>query len=169
MIMFLSAAASYSRLQKGFIFGTTKKIQGTYIRLWSFKGRPLRETPSIHRFIDFATATPKDLEILTAACAVRRYKDETRCEPEKMDATNISVNLNPSNSGLVKLIEDELLRDEEEEDKVHIQAELRQLDICGNVFMIPPLFSPAELFCTSQAKIHHSVYIKVTQPISDRW
>ncbi|KAF9648975.1 hypothetical protein BDM02DRAFT_3167372 [Thelephora ganbajun] len=86
------------------------------------------------RFIDFASATPADLDLLTAACDPATFGrgnedvyDESYRKAVKMDASNFSVQLDLAGSGLIRTIEDQLLQGEAE--KMRIRAELYKLNV----------------------------------------
>ncbi|KAF9648980.1 hypothetical protein BDM02DRAFT_3269016 [Thelephora ganbajun] len=86
------------------------------------------------RFIDFASATPVDLDLLTAACDTATFGrgnddvyDESYRKAVKMDASNFSVQLDLAGSGLMTTIEDQLLQGEAE--KMRIRAELYKLNV----------------------------------------
>ena len=91
----------------------------------------------IRRFINFASATPEDLDLLVAACDPATFgrgnedvHDESYRKAVKMDASNFSVQLDLAGSGLMRIIEDQLLQSETE--NKYIRAELYKLNVYGD-------------------------------------
>ena len=89
------------------------------------------------RFVDFASATPKDLDSLITACDPATFGrgnedvyDESYRKASKMDASNFAIQLDLAASGLIHAIEDRLLQGEME--KMRIRAELYKLNVYGN-------------------------------------
>ena len=87
--------------------------------------------------MNFASATSRDLDLLTAACdpatlgrGNKGVCDESYRKAVEMDASNFSVQLDLASSGLMRTIEDQLLQSETE--KMYIRAELRKLNVYGN-------------------------------------
>jgi hypothetical protein len=107
-----------------------------------FSSRPsLPVVDPVFRFIDFASATPEDLDLLTTACDPATFGrgkedvyDESYRKAVKMDTSNFSIQFDPGASGLIQIIEDQLLQGETE--KMHIKAELYKLNVYGNIY--PP-------------------------------
>lgn len=86
------------------------------------------------RFIDFASVSPEDLDLLAAACDPATFGrgkedvyDESYRKAVKMDASNFSVQLDLVGSGLTRTIEDQLLQCET--GNMRIKAELYKLNI----------------------------------------
>lgn len=89
------------------------------------------------RFVDFASATPEELDLLLAACQPATFGrgnedvyDESYRKAFKMDASDFNVQLDLMGTGLVRTIEDQLLH-RETENKC-IRAELYKLNVYGN-------------------------------------
>ena len=92
----------------------------------------------LHRFIDFASATSGDLDLLTAPCAPATFgrgnedvHDESYRKAVKMDVSNFAVQLDVAGSGILGAVEDQLLWHGKAENK-YIRAELSKLNIYGN-------------------------------------
>ena len=89
------------------------------------------------RFIDFASVTSEDLDFLIAACDPATFGrgsedvyDESYRKAVKMDASDFVAQLDLTGSGLVRIVEDQLLQSETE--KMHIRAQLYKLNVYGN-------------------------------------
>jgi hypothetical protein len=94
------------------------------------------------RFIDFASTTTEDLDLLTAACDPATFGrgkedvyDESYRKAVKMDASKFSIQLDLAGAGLIQTIEDQLLQSGTE--NMHIKAELYKLNVYGNHICIP--------------------------------
>ena len=89
------------------------------------------------RFIDFASATPEELDQLAAACQPATFGhgtedvyDETYRKAGKMDAQNFSVPLDPVSSGLIQTIESQLAPTQANK-PMSIKAEIYKLNVYG--------------------------------------
>jgi len=126
----LSAAVSYHPLQMDCIFITAKRTRGAY------GPRGLSERDRFPRFINFASATFKDLDLLYEACDPATFGrrnedvyDESYRKAVKMDASIFSLQLDLVGSGLMRTVEDQLLQTKTE--GKYIRAELYKLNIYG--------------------------------------
>ena len=106
-----------------------------------------RRERRLPRFINFASATSKDLGLLTAACDPATFGrgkedvyDESYRKAVKMDAADFAVKFDPVASGLIRTIEDKLLQGETE--KMRIKAEQYKLNVYGNAYPLCPSSSP---------------------------
>jgi hypothetical protein len=101
---------------------------------------------SFPRFIDFASATSEDLDLLTATCVPATFGrgnedvyDESYRKALKMDGSDFAVQLDLVSSGIMRTLEDQLLQGETE--KMYIRAELYKLNIYGDSRHDAPLVS----------------------------
>lgn len=99
--------------------------------------RPSRELTTPPRFIDFASATPEELDQLAAACQPATFGhgaedvyDETYRKAGKMDAQNFSIQLDPVSSGLIQTIESQLAPTQTKK-PMSIKAEIYKLNVYG--------------------------------------
>ena len=116
----------------------------------------------IHRFIDFASVTTEDLELLTAACDPATFgrgnedvHDESYRKAVKIDASDFSIQLDLVSSGIMKTLEDQLLQGETE--KMRIRAELYKLNVDGDSGRY---VSPASSCLTSLARLDKDSFFK---------
>lgn len=91
-----------------------------------------------HRFINFASSTPEQLEQLAAACTQATFGrgsqdvyDESYRKALKMDATDFAVQFDPILSGLTKTIEENFLQGRKEE--MLIRPEIHKLNVYGSL------------------------------------
>ena len=91
-----------------------------------------------HRFIDFASSTPEQLDQLAAACDQATFgrggqdvHDESYRKALKMDAADFSAQFDPTASGLIKTIEESLLQGQTSE-SMSIRPEIYKLNIYGS-------------------------------------
>jgi hypothetical protein len=96
----------------------------------------------LQRFIDFASATPEELDQLIAQCEPATFGrgkedvyDETYRKAMKMDVSNFSVQLDPVGSGLIQTIETQLVPTQAEK-AMSIKAEIYKLNVYGE--FLPP-------------------------------
>jgi hypothetical protein len=89
------------------------------------------------RFIDFASATSEDRDLLIIACDPATFGrgnedvyDESYRKAVKMDASNFSTQLDLTGSGLMKIIEDQLLQTQMED--MSVRAEGYRLNVYGD-------------------------------------
>ena len=89
-----------------------------------------------NRYINFANATPDELEQLTQACKPASFGvnkedvlDETYRKAEKMDSESFSPHLDPVHTDLLKIIRDYLL--EGSQSMKNIKLELYKLNVYG--------------------------------------
>ena len=100
------------------------------------------------RFIDFVSSTPEQLDQLAAACHPATfgrgnqdaYGESYRKAP-KMDTADFAAQFDPTMSGLIRTIEENLLRGETE--KMSIRSEIYKLNVYSDVLSPapPPYFS----------------------------
>jgi len=88
------------------------------------------------RFINFASATSKDLDLLHEACDPATFGrgnedvyDESYRKAVKMDASDFALQLGLVGSGLMRTVEDQLLQTKTE--NKYIRPELYKLNIYG--------------------------------------
>ena len=120
--------------------------------------------PAHGRFIDFASSTPEHLDPLAAACSQAKFgrgnqdvHDESYRKALKMDPIDFSVQFNPTLSGLIKTIEENLLQGQIEKNSV--RPEIYKLNVYGS--LLPPLpFVTFLTFPGPQAKTPSSRFIK---------
>jgi len=100
------------------------------------------ETYRTPRFINFASSTPEQLDQLAAACGRATFGrgnqdvyDESYRKALKMDITDFAVQFDPTVSGLVKIIEGNLLQGQT--DKMSIRPEIYKLNVYGSLFFRP--------------------------------
>ena len=91
-----------------------------------------------HRFINFASSPPEQLDQLAAACSPATFGlggqdvyDESYRKALKMDAADFAVQFDPTISSLVKTIEGSLLQGQTE--KMSIRPEIYKLNIYGSL------------------------------------
>lgn len=89
------------------------------------------------RFVDLSSATPEEINQLSTACDLATFGrgeediyDETYRKAVKMDASNFAVQFDPVRAGLIKTIEEQLLRSQKEE--MSINAEIYKLNVYGD-------------------------------------
>ena len=111
----------------------------------------LRHERLLRRFINLASATPKDLDLLTAACnpatfgcGKKEVYDESYRKAVKMDPADFAITLDPAGFGLTRTIEDQLLQGETE--KMRIKAQLHQLNVYGDPRPLHPSSATALTF-----------------------
>ena len=128
--------------QKDSTFGTTRKTRGAND---FFAPTMLHHELSFRRFIDFSSATPDDLGLLIAAREPATFGrgrgdvyDESYRQAVKMNASDFSIRLDLTTSGLVRTIEDRLLQGETE--NVRIMAELYRLNVYGDCCSSCPIY-----------------------------
>jgi len=95
-----------------------------------------RSNSSFNRFVNLASATSEEIDQLTAACDPATFGrgkkdvyDESYRKAVKMDASNFAVQFDPVRVGLIKIIEEQLLQDQEKE--MSINAEIYKLNVYG--------------------------------------
>ena len=88
------------------------------------------------RFIDFASVTSEELDLLLATCEPIPFRreseggsDESYRNASKLEAPDFAVQLDPVGSGLMRNVEDKLLQ-REMEDKC-LRAEVCELNAYG--------------------------------------
>ena len=98
------------------------------------------------RFVDLASATPDKIKKLSAACDPATFGrrnedvyDESYRKATNMDASNFAVQFDPVRVGLIKIIEEELLRSQKKE--MSIGAEIYKLNVYGALFDVS-VFKP---------------------------
>ena len=89
------------------------------------------------RFIDFASATPEELDQLTVACEPATFGhgtedvyDETYRKARRVDSQNFSTQLDPVGSGLLQTIETQLAPTQAKK-PMSIKAEIYKLNVYG--------------------------------------
>ena len=120
--------------------------------------------PAHGRFIDFASSTPEHLDQLAAACSQATFgrgnqevHDESYRKALKMDPVDFAVQFNPTLSGLIRTIEENLLQVQME--KNSIRPEIYKLNVYGSL-LLPLPFVTFLTFSGSQAKTPSSRLIK---------
>ena len=98
---------------------------------------------SFNRFVDLASATSEEIDQLSAACDPATFGrgkedvyDETYRKAVKMDASNFAVQFDPARTGLIKIIEEQLLRSQKKE--MSIDAEVYKLNVYGEFWLLDP-------------------------------
>lgn len=116
----------------------------------SLKRLPRYETHHTHRFIDFASSTPEQLDQLAVACDPATFgrgnqdvHDESYRKALKMDAAGFAVQFDPTAFGLIKTIEEGLLQGRTQ--KMRIRPEIYKLNVYGSLSCPPP---PSVIFLT---------------------
>jgi len=99
---------------------------------------PYGVTYRTHRFINFVSSTPEQLNQLAAACSPATFGhgdqdvyDESYRKALKMDAVDFAVQFDPTVSSLIKTIEENLLQGETE--KMSIRPEIYKLNVYGSL------------------------------------
>jgi len=99
---------------------------------------PYGVTYRTHRFINFASSTPEQLDQLVAACSPASFGrggqdlyDESYRKALKMDAADFAVQFDPTASSLIKTIEGSLLQAQTE--KMSIRPEIYKLNVYGDL------------------------------------
>ena len=133
MITLRCAAVPSLHLRKGSICITGSAIQSACQPPLILARRSNRR---FIRFVDLASATADEIDQLSAACNPTTFgrgnedvRDKSYRRAVKMDASNFAVQFDPVRTGLIKIIEEELLRSQKSE--VFISAEIYKLNVYG--------------------------------------
>jgi hypothetical protein len=108
----------------------------------------------VFRRINFANATPDELEQLTQACEV---SDEAYCKAGKMDPECFSSSLDPTRTDLIKIIRDYLLEGKESTKNVGVEA--YKLNIYSAHLIVHPYLT--SYYIAVQAKGHSSSLMSI--------
>ena len=89
------------------------------------------------RFINFASATPQEIDQLAVVCNLTTFNrgndvyDKSDRKAGSMDPSNFSVQFDPVRTGLIKTIEGRLLHGDKE--KMYLRAEVHRLNVYGDL------------------------------------